>query len=116
MWISTYCIDLIEQLETLLLFGLSLGCQTIANVLKTLAIYLQQSAPHHTTVRYHLADPYNLFLFYTARRGNITTKQLPSPMREVTAILPLCLFIIVFTIESPSPVPPDFRERALSTV
>ena len=29
----------------------TLGCRTIANVLKTLAMYLQQSAPHHTTVR-----------------------------------------------------------------
>jgi hypothetical protein len=29
----------------------ALGCRTIANVLKTLAVYLQQSAPHHTTIR-----------------------------------------------------------------
>jgi len=47
--------------------------------------------------------------------GRVTVKVVPSPGVLSTRIAPLCKSTICFTIERPSPVPPDFLDRDLST-
>ncbi len=47
--------------------------------------------------------------------GSSKRKVLPSPSRLTTLTSPPCNAITCFTIESPRPVPPFSRERALST-
>src|SRR5580700_1029232 len=46
--------------------------------------------------------------------GRSTRKQLPFPSSVVTLISAPCAVQIALTIDSPRPVPPEERERALS--
>src|SRR5690606_34255712 len=49
-------------------------------------------------------------------RGNRTVKVVPAPGRLCTPIVPRCSPTIVFTMDSPRPLPPPSRFRALSAL
>ena len=57
----------------------------------------------------------HLRIGYKPAAGRRIMTMVPSPRRLSMVILPPCLSTISFAIASPKPVPPDSRDRALST-
>ena len=49
-------------------------------------------------------------------RGRVKMNSSPPPRRRRTVMEPPIVFMLLFTMDNPSPVPPAFLERPVSTL
>ena len=95
--------------EKLKLVGLVIGDEnTNAHLYPFRSLRLDpEQMPQHD---YSFMNPHGC-----AMTGNVTAKHVTPSAVLLISILPRCRFTICLTMARPSPVPPIWRERALST-